>query len=611
MQQTYTNHTKKIALHLWMLLFSFSLYSGDLNIIPKPVKAERKSGYFTIDPTTRVVYNQEKIAYLSDFLNDFLRENFAVTLPQQTASTGASGTVSFLLDPEVDDESYHVTITSQAITVTGGEAGLFYGLQTLKQLISPDDSEGIRVPSAEIQDAPRFGYRGAMLDVARYFFSVEEVKRFIDLMAFYKLNTFHWHLTEDAGWRMEIEKYPLLTHIGAWRRGTQSNHDPASFDRLPHGGYYTKQQMKDVVAYAAKRNITVIPEFDMPGHTLTVLAAYPEYSCTGGPFKVLEQWGIQEDVLCAGKEITYEFIEDVLDEMLEIFPSEVIHIGGDEAPKNRWKACPHCQARMKQENLKDEEELQSYFVRRVGSYLQSKGRKMMGWDEILEGGLAPNAMVMSWRGEEGGIEAARMGHEVVMAPNVFLYLDYYQGKPEEEPLNIWGDVPLRRVYEYEPFTPRIPAENHKYIVGLQGNLWMEYIHSLPKLDYMAFPRLAAVAEVGWSEPRKDYDDFQSRLSANLRWLDKKGVNFRVPNPIGFRSIDTDQEEVEIRMHPPIDNATIYYTLDGQDPLQYGTPYEVPFQVDLSATDSVQLKCVVRTETGRISGTRTALIRKTK
>ncbi len=601
---------KKIVLQLCMIVCSISLYSSDLNIIPKPLKAERKSGFFSIDSATYIVCNREEIAYLGDYFNDFLENNFERTLTRQISSEKVAGSVNFLLDPNMKDESYQLSINGNSVTVTGGEAGLFYGLQTLKQLISPDETDVIRLPHAEIEDEPRFGYRGAMLDVARYFFSVDEVKRFIDLMAYYKLNTFHWHLTEDAGWRIEIEKYPLLTKIGAWRRGTQSNHAAESFDRLPHGGYYTQKQMKEVVAYARKRNITVIPEIDMPGHTLSVLAAYPEYSCTGGPFKVLENWGIQENVLCAGKEETYQFIEDVLDELLEIFPSEVIHIGGDEAPKNRWKACPDCQARMRQENLKDEDELQSYFVKRVGTYLQSKGRKMMGWDEILEGGLAPNAMVMSWRGEEGGIEAARMGHEVVMAPNVFMYLDYYQGVPEEEPLNIWGDVPLRRVYDYEPFSPQIPAENHTYIVGIQGNLWMEYIHSLPKLDYMAFPRLAAVAEVGWSDPRKDFDDFQSRLAANLRWLDKKGVNFRIPNPIGLRSLETNENELEIRLSPPIVNSEIYYTLDGRDPLQYGIRYGFPIQIDLSETNSVELQCVVRTETGRISGTRRAIIRKT-
>lgn len=602
---------KRAVLYSCMIMCSIALYPSDLNIIPKPLKAEQKSGFFSIDKQTLIVYNQKDIAYLGDYLNDFMEENFKLILSQKFADEGGPGSVNLLLDPNVEDESYRLNINDHSVSVTGGKAGLFYGIQTMLQLMPLEGNSIIHLPQAEIEDKPRFGYRGAMLDVGRYFFSVNEVKRFIDLMAYYKLNTFHWHLTEDAGWRIAIEKYPLLTKIGAWRRGTQRNHAVESFDRLPHGGYYTREQMREVVAYAHERNITVIPEIDMPGHTLSVLAAYPEYSCTGGPFKVLESWGIQEDVLCAGKEETYEFIEDVLDELLDIFPSEVIHIGGDEAPKNRWKACPHCQAKIKQENLKDEDELQSYFVKRIGSYLQGKGRKMMGWDEILEGGLAPNAMVMSWRGEEGGIEAARMGHEVVMAPNVFMYLDYYQGVPEEEPLNIWGDVPLRRVYDYEPLSPRIPAENHKYIVGLQGNLWMEYIHSLPKLDYMAFPRLAAVAEVGWSDRDKDFDDFQSRLAANLRWLDKKGVNFRVPNPIGLRSIETSEQEAEIRLSPPLVNAEVYYTLDGTDPLQYGVRYESPFKIDLSENDSIALQCVVRTETGRISGTRQVIISRTE
>ena len=600
---------RKILVCLFML-FSVAMSARDIPIVPKPQKTELKDGFFEINSDTRITFNEKDDDGLTGFLSDFLLENYRLKLRTDYSSKVKKNAINFVSDPSFSDEVYHLAIDGNSVTIQGNRTGLFYGLQSLLQLMPFKKSAVVQLPRVTIQDSPRFNYRGAMLDVGRYFYTVEDVKRFIDLMAYYKLNTFHWHLTEDAGWRIEIEKYPLLTKIGAWRRGTQSNHAVELFDRLPHGGYYTKKQMSDVVAYAQKRNITIIPEIDMPGHTLSVLAAYPEYSCTGGPFKVLESWGIQEDVLCAGKEETYEFIEDVLDELLDIFPSEVIHIGGDEAPKNRWKACPHCQAKIKQENLKDEDELQSYFVKRVGTYLQGKGRKMMGWDEILEGGLAPNAMVMSWRGEEGGIEAARMGHEVVMAPNVFMYLDYYQGLPEEEPLNIWGDVPLRRVYDYEPLSPRVPAENHKYIVGLQGNLWMEYIHSVPKLDYMAFPRLAAVAEVGWSDSDKNFDDFQSRLAANLRWLDKKGINFRIPDPIGLRSIETSEYEAEVRLSPPIVNSEVYYTLDGSDPLQYGIHYESPFKVDLSENDSVILQSVVRTETGRISGTRKAVILRT-
>ena len=608
---------KKLVFNLCLIFCLITLISNkaiasELNIIPKPLNSTQGVGYFSLNSNSSIIYNNDEIAYLAHFLNDFLHVNFKRTLPyqkspEQTSSEEKSGTISFILDSNIQDESYQLSIKPNSVTVTGSEAGLFYGLQSIKQLISPYETGSIKLPVAEIIDKPRFEYRGAMLDVARYFFSVEEVKRFIDLMAFYKLNTFHWHLTEDAGWRIEIKKYPLLTQIGAWRRGTQSNHDPASFDRLPHGGFYTQEQIKDVVEYAQQKNITIIPEFDMPGHTLTVLAAYPEVSCTGGPFKVLEQWGIQEDILCAGNEHTYKMVEDILDEILELFPSEIIHIGGDEAPKERWKACHKCQAKMEEQNLQNEDELQSYFIKRVSTYLQSKGRRALGWDEIMDGGLAPNTMVMSWRGEEGGIKAAQLGHEVVMAPNVFMYLDYYQGVPEEEPLNIWGDVPLRRVYEYEPFSPQIPAENHKYIIGVQGNLWMEYIHSLPKLDYMAFPRLAAVAEVNWSEPEKDFDDFQTRLSYNLRWLDKKGVNFRVPNPIGLRNIETNETKTEVTLNPPIQNSVIYYTLDGRDPLQYGIKYESPIKIDLSEDDSVELQTVVRTETGRVSGTRKATV----
>ena len=608
---------KKLVLNLCLIFCLITLISNkaiasELNIIPKPLNSTQGVGYFSLNSSSSIIYNNDEIAYLAHFLNDFLHVNFKRTLPyqkspEQTSSEEKSGTISFILDSNIQDESYQLSIKPNSVTVTGSEAGLFYGLQSIKQLISPYETGSIKLPVAEIIDKPRFEYRGAMLDVARYFFSVEEVKRFIDLMAFYKLNTFHWHLTEDAGWRIEIKKYPLLTQIGAWRRGTQSNHDPASFDRLPHGGFYTQEQIKDVVEYAQQKNITIIPEFDMPGHTLTVLAAYPEVSCTGGPFKVLEQWGIQEDILCAGNEHTYKMVEDILDEILELFPSEIIHIGGDEAPKERWKACHKCQAKMEEQNLQNEDELQSYFIKRVSTYLQSKGRRALGWDEIMDGGLAPNTMVMSWRGEEGGIKAAQLGHEVVMAPNVFMYLDYYQGVPEEEPLNIWGDVPSRRVYEYEPFSPQIPAENHKYIIGVQGNLWMEYIHSLPKLDYMAFPRLAAVAEVNWSEPEKDFDDFQTRLSYNLRWLDKKGVNFRVPNPIGLRNIETNETKTEVTLNPPIQNSVIYYTLDGRDPLQYGIKYESPIKIDLSEDDSVELQTVVRTETGRVSGTRKATV----
>ncbi|MGC4234411.1 MAG: family 20 glycosylhydrolase [Niabella sp.] len=579
-------------------------FSQEVNIIPKPVYADVKQGSFEISAKTKIYYNAAAAERSAKFLQSFVAENYGFTPAIQQGPKPATG-ILFILDNAAGKESYELTVGKNAVTIKGDAAGLFYGLQSLLQIMPLDNNASVALPLVTVKDKPRFGYRGAMLDCGRYFFTPGDVKRFIDLMAYYKLNTFHWHLTEDAGWRIEIKKYPLLTQIGAWRRGTQSAGNPESFDRLPHGGFYTQKQIKDIVKYAGERNINIIPEVDMPGHTLSVLAAYPEVSCTGGPFKVLEYWGIQKDVLCPGNEKTYEMIEGILDEVLEMFPSKIIHIGGDEAPKDRWKACSKCQAKIRSENLKDEHELQSYFVKRVGKYLQDKGRKMLGWDEIMEGGLAPNAMVMSWRGVKGGIEAARMHHEVVMAPTDYMYLDYYQAKPEGEPVNIGGNLPLEKVYNYEPLSPEIPQENHKYIVGVQGNIWMEFIHSVPKTDYMGFPRLLAVAETGWSPKEKDYTGFLRRLSYNLQWLDKMNVNFRIPDPIGLKDIASESKQFTVELQTPVHEAGIYYTLNGEDPMEKGILYTAPVKIDLSSGQPVELKCIVRTKTGRVSGVRKA------
>lgn len=598
-------HMKKIyLLSVLFFVFAVSVFSQGINIVPKPVSVEEKQGFFEIGSTTKIYANNAKSEQLAGFLNEFLDENFDISLTVQKKNNAGNG-IAFVLDKSFENETYELSVGDKGIVIKGNEAGLFYGLQSLLQLMPVENASSIKLPKVEIKDKPRFGYRGAMLDCGRYFFTPDEVKRFLDQMSYYKLNTFHWHLTEDAGWRIEIKKYPLLTQIGAWRRGTQSGHGAETFDRLPHGGYYTQKQIKEIVKYAQERNITIVPEIDMPGHTLAVLAAYPEVSCTGGSFKVLEQWGIQKDVLCAGNEKTYELIEDVLDELLEMFPSEIIHVGGDEAPKDRWKECPKCQAKMKTEKLNNEDELQSYFIKRIGAYLQSKGRKMLGWDEIMEGGLAPNAMVMSWRGEKGGIEAARMHHEVVMAPTTFMYLDYYQAAPEGEPVNIGGNLPLEKVYGYEPLSTEIPTENQKYVIGVQGNLWMEFIHSATKFEYMAFPRLLAVAEIGWSTSKKDFSDFQQRIGHNLQWLDRKAVNFRIPEPIGLKNIETTDKKIVVDLKAPIENSQIFYTLNGDDPMINGKRYTEPITIDLSAQDSAELKCIVRTATGRVSGTRSA------
>ncbi len=585
-----------------MSAVTFLALPNEPDIIPKPFSLIKKEGTFVFNANTKIYRNYEEDILVTGFVNDFLRDNYGFDLNVRHSASVRDG-INFVLDRSFEKEAYELTIDSRSVVIKGNTEGLFYGLQSLLQLMPVEASASLALPQVEIKDKPRFGYRGAMLDVGRYFFTVESVKRFIDLMAYYKLNTFHWHLTEDAGWRIEIKKYPLLTQVGAWRRSTQTDNKNTdqSFDRLPHGGYYTQPQIRDIVAYARQRNVTIIPEIDMPGHMLAALAAYPHLSCTGGPFKVLEQWGIQKDVLCAGNEETYRFLEDVLDEVMELFPSEIIHIGGDEAPKDRWKECPKCQAKIKQENLKDEHELQSYFVKRIGKYLESKGRRMLGWDEIMEGGIADNAMIMSWRGEEGGIEAAKHKHQVVMAPTHYLYLDYYQGDPATEPFNIGGNLPLEKVYHYNP-TGAIPEEYHPYVIGVQGNLWMEFIHSVPKLDYMAFPRLLAVSEIGWSTEKKDYPDFRKRVGSNLCWLDKMNVNFRIPEPMGLENVESTSDNVTVSLTPPVAGSQIYYTLDGSDPLLAGVLYVKPIAVALSPTTPVELKCVVKTLTGRVSTT---------
>ncbi len=417
---------KRWLLSILCFLIAYVSIAQNHSIIPKPAEMVVGDGMFEVNAQTLISFNDKQQMDVANFLNEFLSKNYQLNLSSKLSKKLKANAIHFNLDNAVHDESYELKISRNAVEIKGGAPGLFYGLQSLLQLLPLEQNSSIQLPVLEVKDAPRFKHRGAMMDSGRYFFPVEDVKRFIDIIAAYKLNVFHWHLTEDAGWRIEIKKYPLLTEIGAWRSGTQTNHDPNSFDRLPHGGFYTQEELKEVVAYANARNITIIPEIDMPGHTLSILAAYPEVSCTGGPFKVLEQWGIQKDVLCAGNEKTYQMVADILDELIAIFPSEIIHIGGDEAPKNRWKACKLCQEKIKAEELADEEALQSYFIKRIADYLYSKGRRILGWDEIMEGGLAPGAIVMSWRGEAGGIQAAQMQHEVVMVPNHYFYLDYYQ-----------------------------------------------------------------------------------------------------------------------------------------------------------------------------------------
>ena len=421
-------------------------------------------------------------------------------------------------DAELGEEGYALTIDAGGIVLVAPTTpGLFHGAQTLLQLAPLDGP--LAFPCLEIRDRPRFAYRGMHLDVCRHFFPVEFLKRYLDLMAMHRFNRFHWHLTEDQGWRIEIERYPELTRVGSVRAETLRGHyhdPPHEFDGKPHGGFYTKGQVREVVAYAAARGITVVPEIEMPGHSLAALAAYPELSCTGGPFAPATKWGVFDDVYCAGNDAVFEFLADVLDEVMELFPGEYIHIGGDECPKTRWEQCEKCQARMVSEGLVDEHELQSWFIRRIERFLTSRGRRLIGWDEILEGGLAPGATVMSWRGTAGGIEAARQGHDVVMTPGTHCYFDHYQADPSTQPLAIGGLTTLKQVYGFEPVPAELTAEEARHVLGGQGNVWTEYMPTPEHVEFMILPRMCALAEVLWSPAQaRDWPDFRRRLDGHL------------------------------------------------------------------------------------------------
>ena len=453
------------------------------------------------------------------------------------------------------------------------------------------------VPCAHIDDAPRFSYRGMHLDVARHFFSVDEVKRYIDLLAMHKLNVFHWHLTDDQGWRIEIKKYPKLTEIGSIRKYTMVEKNFDQYDNTPYGGYYTQEQIRDIVNYAKERFITIIPEVDLPGHMVAALASYPSLGCTGGPYEVQGVWGVHPDVLCAGKEETYEFVTDVLSEVIELFPSRYIHIGGDECPKDRWKKCPLCQARIRKLGLKTdkehtaEERLQSYFMTRVEKFLNENNRQIIGWDEILEGGAAPNATVMSWRGTDGGVQAAKLRHNVVMTPNTYLYFDYYQSEDTQtEPLAIGSYVPLERVYDFEPVPDTLDNDSKKYILGAQANLWTEYISDFKQVEYMLLPRLDALSEVQWTQPEnKNWVNFLDRLQHNIQVYDLKGYNYGKHifgiNP-EYRIIP-EKHCIEVTLRTQGD-APVYYTLDGTVPTEKSTRYTQPIEL----TENADLKAIV-------------------
>lgn len=588
-----------------------------LPVLPAPRRVTRESGAWTppnpvtVSAAPRAGRDVELTA-LSRFAEQMAAE--ALGRPVRVASPTPLERAAIRLQIEpsaASPESYRLTIGADGVDLSApAGAGLFYGLQSLRQML--ESSEGRPVPAVTIEDAPRFAWRGLHLDVGRHFFPVDFVKRYIDLMARYKLNTFHWHLTEDQGWRIEILKYPRLTSVGACRRETmvEKHFDPYRGDGTPYCGFYTQAEIRDVVEYARARYVTVVPEIEMPGHSKAALAAYPELACTPGPFEVRTTWGVDEDIFCPGEE-TFAFLEDVLTEVIALFPGTYIHIGGDEAPKTRWKASPLAQEVIRREGLKDEHELQSWFIRRIERFLLSKGRRLIGWDEILEGGLAPQATVMSWRGTSGGIEAARQGHDVIMTPTSHLYFDYYQGDARFEPLANGGLLPLDRVYSFEPVPDSLTPDQARHILGAQGNVWTEYLRTTAAVEYMAYPRALALAEITWS-PRetRSWESFVARIPFALRALDRAGVGYRVPHVEGLEGDRlTLSERVRVQLRTLLPDAEIRYSTDGTDPTAASPRYRGPF--DLPVSDAgTRVTARAFTRDGRVSPPRAATFTRT-
>lgn len=512
-----------------------------VSIIPEPSSVEMTEGAFRLTEKTQAnfLYEAPELEYVASALEDITEAVFGQGIKMNLSSLDASHGINFILDENIPSEGYKLEVAAETIDIASSSAaGAFYALQTLRQLMTAEaftagDVKAVEIPAVKIEDAPLLGYRGTMLDVGRYFFPVEDVKCVLDIMAMHKMNTFHWHLTDDQGWRIEIDKYPKLTEVGSMRKRTIIGKDPngeydenTPFDNVPHGGFYTKEQIREVVEYAAERFITVIPEIEFPGHAVAALASYPWLSCTGEQYEVRQSWDIDDRVFCPGKETTFEFMEGVLAEVVEMFPSEYIHIGGDECPTKFWQKCPHCAKRMKEEGLKTYRQLQGYGIDRIEKFLEAHGRHMIGWDEILEAGVTPNSIVMSWRGTEGGIKAAKQGNRAIMAPSTYCYLDYYQSEDREnEPLAWGGHLPLEKVYSFNPFEGLSESEKD-YILGVQGNLWTEYIPEIKQAQYMLLPRLAALCEVAWTSDRGGYDDFIERLPALEALYDAAGYQHR-------------------------------------------------------------------------------------
>jgi len=595
-----TNNLLIIAVVTAMIISCNSQKTGQVSVVPMPVQLEQKPGFFRLHPSAQIGYSGGKQAEsVARQLAEIMRPSTGYALD---LAEGNKADINLVLDTSLTmkPEEYRLTVERKKVTLTSDTpAGLFRGIQTIRQLLPPSiESDtavaGVRwiIPCVTISDFPRFAWRGMHLDVSRHFFDVAFIKKYIDILALHKMNVFHWHLVDDQGWRIEIKKYPRLTEVGAWRVDREDKPWDARPPQQPgekatYGGFYTQDQIREIVAYAAERFITVVPEIEMPAHVGSALAAYPEYSCTGGPFTVPPGgvWPIT-DIYCAGKDETFTFLEDILTEVIDLFPSAYIHIGGDEADKTEWKKCPYCQARIKKEGLHDEAELQSWFVRQIERFLNSKGRKLIGWDEILQGGLAPEATVMSWQGFEGGIAAARSGHDAVMTPSSYCYFNVYQGDPASEPTSFRGLLTLKKVYSFEPVPATLNTDEARHIIGAQGCLWTEYVTDGDKAEHMLLPRLTALSEVVWTPAEKrSWDDFSLRLRNMMDRFDIMKLNYSKGSFHVDMSASYDEasDRVMLEMTSEQPSPEIRYTTDGTEPGPASPLYEGPLPMTETAT----------------------------
>lgn len=577
-----------------------TISEADYQVIPLPKEISLdKNTPFALSENTVIFYAEadslrREAEFLAEYLSDIMHADFQLKPLVQKTASGVFLTVDTVVCTR--PESYQLDVTADKIVIKGADrAGVFYGIQTLRKSIpATEKPDVVHFPSGTVRDWPQFAYRGMHLDVARHFMAFDSVKRYIDMMAMHNINTFHIHLTDDQGWRMEIKRYPELTYTGAWRKGTVVGRNTNQYDSVRHGGFYSQDELRELVAYAAERHITIVPEIDLPGHTQAALAAFPQFGCTGGPYEVWQRWGVSDEVICAGNETAMRFLEDVLNEVMDVFPSEIIHVGGDECPKTRWHECPKCQARIQALGLHDngrfkaEDYLQSYVMNRMEKVVKARGRRIIGWDEVLEGNISPSAMIMSWRGTSGGITAAKKGHDVVMAPGDYLYFSQGQSlTPEEEPVAADGYLPVERVYKFRPLPDELNEKQQAHIVGVQGCVWGEYVHSFKDVEYDALPRMAALSELQWCKPQqRDYQDFVKRCFRMAKLYDLYHYNYA-------RHIFDLQAEVTPNYDDGCINVTlskfgdgeIRYTLDGGNPKRgeiYTEPIEIRENADFRA-----------------------------